>query len=302
MKKVSVIIPTYNSSKTIVRLLDSIYSQTGYKTHFELDVIVVDDCSSDNTVELVQEYELRLFSTSKNTGGPNTSRNIGLSKMEGECISIADHDDEWHHDKLLTQLPFLERVPIVSSGFMVVDSSTATNSIRGNSSNDNYLFFGENDTFKKRLIKSHSGQSTYLGSLLLDASLGSILFEETFGMLDYDYLLRLFHNKTSIEVTRPLYTRYVDGSNLSLVNSYRVKDYHFSLYFIERFRLHYPKEYRTACNRINGSRARYHYLMGEMKLARYYFIRSSFNLKTILYYLTTFYGSRYVKNKYNIFG
>lgn len=302
MKKISVIITTYNSSKTIVRLLNSIVEQTGYRTDFDLEILVVDDCSTDNTLDLARTFDVLIFSTETNTGGPNKSRNIGLTNSTGDYICIADHDDEWHKDKLITQLPFMKQAPIVSSGFTIIDSTTTKQINRGNTSSSGHLFFKKNETFMDRLQKAKSGQSVYLGSLMLDRSLKELFFEEHFGMVDFDYQLRLFHNNASIEVTQPLYYRHVEGKNLSLDHSYRMKDFYYSLYFIEQFRSQYPREYRQAYKRLHGSRARFHYVVGEMKLARYYFRRSPFTVKSILYYLTTFYGSEFVKKKSNIFG
>ena len=63
-----------------------------------------------------------------------------------------------------------------------------------------------------------------------------------------------------------------------------------------------PEEAREGKKKVCGSAARYFYLIGEMKHARGFFLRSKFNLKTILYYLTSFVGSGFVKKHFNIFG
>ncbi len=302
MKKISVIIATYNSSKTIERLLVSIFNQTGYLTDFGIEVLLVDDCSTDNTLVLVEQFNVIIFSTGKNTGGPNKSRNIGLENSTGDYICIADHDDEWIKDRLISQISFLKDVPIVTSNFTLIDFKSDTKRHIGNSSPNGHITFDKNETFKARLQKSKKGQSIYLGSILFDRRLKVHLFEEHFGMVDYDYQLRLFQDNASIEVTKSLYYRHVDDNNLSLDHSYRMKDFYYSLFFIEQYRKDYHHEHKLATRRIHGTRARYHYIIGDMKLARQYFKRSSFNFKTVLFYLTSFYGSKYVKNKYNIFG
>src|SRR5690606_14350417 len=99
-------------------------------------------------------------------------------------------------------------------------------------------------------------------------------FEENFGMVDYDWGLRLFHNNDSIEVCESLYFRHVEQKNLSLNETYRIKDFYFSLMFIEQYLHLYPKEVKIAYKRIHGSRARYYYLNNNMKLARFYLLRS----------------------------
>lgn len=302
-KVVSVIITTYNSSKYIQRMINSILNQDGYGLTFDIELIVVDDCSTDNTVELLKAYNLILIQNSKNSGGPNKGRNLGLKRASGDYICIADHDDEWKKDRIISVLPFLEKVPIVSSGYTLIDQQTNTRIERvANFNEENHLFFDANSTFLKKLQKSLKGQNTYLGSLVYSKDLKNILFEENFGVVDFDWILRLFHKQSSIEVCRSLYNRYVYGNNLSLNEQYRRKDFYFSLFSIEEYQNLYPKETRIAYKKIHGSRARYFYLMNNMKMARCYFLKSQLSLKNIAYYITTYFGSKYVRKKFNIFG
>lgn len=95
---ISVILPIYNVEKYIDKCLDSILNQTF--TNFE--VIVVDDCSTDNTMEIVDSYiekfkekniSLIISKTEKNSGGPGIPRNIGLSLSKGTFIYHIDGDD-----------------------------------------------------------------------------------------------------------------------------------------------------------------------------------------------------------------
>ena len=121
-------------------------------------------------------------------------------------------------------------------------------------------------------------------------------------MVDYDWLLRLFYQQASIEVCDSLYNRYVDGSNLSLNENYRLTDHKHSLATIESYANEFPKESNIGIMRTHGSLARYYYVMDKMGEARKYFKKSEMNLKTFLYYLTTFGGASYVKKKFNVFG
>lgn len=302
MTIVSVILTTYNSSPTIERLLNSILSQKGNGIDFRLDILVIDDASTDNTLELLKQFDVRVFALEENSGGPNKGRNIGLKNMIGDVFCIVDHDDEWYENKLITQLKFISEVQIVSCGYSRIDSHTGVEQYMGRSAESESLYFKKSETFLTLLQKSKTGQNTYLGGLMIDSSLKGIYFEEAFGMLDFDYVLRIFNDSSSIEITQPLFIRHLHGSNLSLNNAYRMKDYYYSLLIVEDYRDTYPKECKLACRRINGTRARYHYVMGNMKLARIYFCKSSFSLVTILLYLTTVYGSKYVIRKYTIFG
>ena len=94
--KTSFIIPSYNASSTINRCLDSIYTLPLEESKYE--VIVVDDCSTDNTVELVKEYaiahrNLVLLCQSENHR-QGAARNKGIAIARGEYIVFVDSDDE----------------------------------------------------------------------------------------------------------------------------------------------------------------------------------------------------------------
>ncbi len=266
-----------------------------------LEVIAVDDCSTDNTVQILSRYDLKLIVNGKNSGGPNNGRNIGLKVSEGDFICIADHDDVWHKDKMETLLPFLEQAPIISSGYVVNDQSRKTKTERV-ASNELVSYYKRNETFLKKLTKSLKGQKAYIGSLIFSKKLKKIYFEEVFGVVDYDWILRLFHQQESIEVNKALYTRNVYGSNLSLDEDYRRKDFYYSLLAIEYFENDYPQQVGLSYKKIHGSRARYYYLVGNMEKARFYFRKAPFSIKIVLYYLTTYFGASLVKRASPVFG
>lgn len=98
----SIIIPVYNGEKYITRCLDSIWQQDIEFTEYE--VICINDCSTDNTVEVIQRIQkdhsnLRLLSNTvnKRAGG---SRNLGVRKAKGEYIIFIDADDYFHPEGL----------------------------------------------------------------------------------------------------------------------------------------------------------------------------------------------------------
>lgn len=97
---VSIIIPAYNSEKFIRRCLDSVVNQI-YKN---IEIIVVDDASTDNTEKIIKEYaekdnRIRPFYSSENKG-VSFSRNIGLKASTGEYIMFVDSDDELTKDAI----------------------------------------------------------------------------------------------------------------------------------------------------------------------------------------------------------
>lgn len=105
---ISVIIPTFNREKTIKRAIDSVLSQT----YSDIECIVVDDCSSDRTEEIVKSIKdkrLKYFKLEKNSGACY-ARNFGISKSSGEFIAFQDSDDEWLEDKLEKQINNLRSI------------------------------------------------------------------------------------------------------------------------------------------------------------------------------------------------
>ena len=100
---ISVVIPAFNNAATISRALKSTLTQSLRPT----EVIVIDDCSKDGTVDIVRAIEndfrargviLKLLTSEKNSGGA-VARNRGLSEAAGSVISLMDSDDAWlpHH-------------------------------------------------------------------------------------------------------------------------------------------------------------------------------------------------------------
>ena len=304
MIKISVILTSYNSENKIQEVIDSINKQEGRDELFELELLVVDDCSTDATQNILIKNNIDFKCTSKNTGGPNHGRNIALSICSGNYICIADHDDIWFSNKIIQLLSVVNLAPIISSGYVLSDKSLAKDVSRVNNSVDNVgsIFYKKNETFISKLTRSNVGQQTYLGSIMFCSSLKHILFEEQFGMIDFDWVLKLFYNQKSVEVCDSLYLRRVDGSNLSLNQQYRINDYQYSLQSIAKYKSEYKKEVKLSERRINGSMGRYYYLIGNMRLARVYFLKSRIELKTILYLITTFVGSKIVKKYFKIFG
>ena len=304
MKKVSVILTTYNSGNQLQEVIDSINNQEGKGELFELELLVVDDCSTDNTKAILVKNGVNFQKTSQNTGGPNHGRNLALKQCIGEYICIADHDDIWFSNKIKKLLAVSHIAPIITSGYILSDISSSKEVARISKSLDEkgYLQYEKNETFLSKLTKSKVGQQTYLGSILFHSSLKHILFEEEYGMIDFDWVLKLFYNQKSVEVCSALYLRKVEGNNLSLNEQYRINDYYYSLKTTSVYEGEYSAAVKCVKKRINGSMGRYYYLIGNMKLARKYLLKSTIELKTILYLITTFVGSKIVKKYFKIFG
>ena len=105
---VSVIMPAWNAEKHIKESIESVLSQT--YTNWEL--LIVDDCSTDGTADLVRSYQeadhrIRLIRRKKN-GGPSRAWNSAFRCMHGQYVAFLDADDIWIPEKLEIQLGFMK--------------------------------------------------------------------------------------------------------------------------------------------------------------------------------------------------
>lgn len=108
--KLSIIIPVYNMGDTLERCVSFVLNQS-YKNY---ELLIVDDCSTDNTSEIIEKYVSNYpntvigLKTEKNSG-PGHARNIGLNKAIGEYISFIDADDWIDSSLYSTVIPYLEQ-------------------------------------------------------------------------------------------------------------------------------------------------------------------------------------------------
>lgn len=106
--RISVVIPVRNREQLIARAVESVAAQT-----LAVDeIIVVDDASTDRTVEVVNDFtrslsNLRLVSLKENVGAAK-ARNVGIEMARGDLIAFLDSDDEWYVDKLSKQVKELD--------------------------------------------------------------------------------------------------------------------------------------------------------------------------------------------------
>ena len=95
MIPVSVIIPTYNRSHCLGDAIDSVLAQT----HKNLEIIVVDDGSTDGTKDIVRSYGWPVKYIYQTNQGVSAARNRGIKEARSEWIAFLDSDDEWHQKK-----------------------------------------------------------------------------------------------------------------------------------------------------------------------------------------------------------
>ena len=105
---VSIIMPAYNCKDFIGVALDSVVNQT----YQNWEVIVVDDCSTDDTVEVIKEYikkdnRIKYYKLEKNSGAA-IARNMAIDFATGKYIAFLDSDDVWFSEKLTKQISFMK--------------------------------------------------------------------------------------------------------------------------------------------------------------------------------------------------
>jgi teichuronic acid biosynthesis glycosyltransferase TuaG len=109
---ISIITPSYNSAKFIGETIKSVRKQT----YQDWEMLIVDDCSTDNSKDIIKEYSdndarIKLIALEKNVGAAE-ARNIALRKAKGRYIAFLDSDDLWLPEKLNKQLAFMKKTKI----------------------------------------------------------------------------------------------------------------------------------------------------------------------------------------------
>ena len=102
--EVSVVIPAFNAAEFLPQVLESVFRQT----HPPLEIIVVDDGSTDGTPETMQRFQGRVHYLRQDNGGPASARNRGILQARGEWIAFLDADDLWLPHRIEHQLAVAE--------------------------------------------------------------------------------------------------------------------------------------------------------------------------------------------------
>lgn len=202
---VSVIIPSYNREKTIERAVMSVLNQT-YK---DLELIVVDDCSKDNTVEVlksIKDDRLKIIRLEKNSGAC-VARNVGIENAQGDYIAFQDSDDEWLLDKLEKQMAIFEKVK--------VDLVFCAFNRFGLGEDLTYPELPEGIVERKVLLEdSRISTQTLIGK---KECFENVKFDPEMPRLqDYDITIRLSKKYSIYFVNEPLVNMYVQNDSISI--------------------------------------------------------------------------------------
>lgn len=120
--KVSAIIPTFNRAAFVGRAIDSALAQSWPN----VEVVVTDDGSTDNTAEVLAGYGDRIRVVSQPNQGLSAARNAAIKASSGEFLALLDDDDEWLPERLAIQMPCMldnADASLVGGGTIVIDAA-----------------------------------------------------------------------------------------------------------------------------------------------------------------------------------
>ncbi len=190
---VSIIIPVYNGENYLTEAIESALNQT-YKN---IEIIVINDGSTDSTEEICLQYGNKIRYFYKENGGVSSALNLGISKMKGVYFSWLSHDDLYIKEKVSIQIQKLEeydfKYKVVFAKANTIDGKGA---LISSSRNKKHKILTSRDFYKKNIFKMPNGCSFLIHKDVLK-SVGE--FNEGYKFIqDADYWQRIALNKFSV--------------------------------------------------------------------------------------------------------
>ncbi|MDQ0206994.1 glycosyltransferase family 2 protein [Alkalicoccobacillus murimartini] len=209
---ISVIIPTYNRSALLIRAVKSVLEQTYEK----LEIIVVDDGSTDDTKKKIKELDnekIVYIEQSSNTNG-SVARNLGIKRSKGDYVAFLDSDDVWLSTKLHVYVKHIEENRDKNVFYSALfDDDGYNKKIKP------HRAIKENEKVGDYIFSSNGVMQT--STLMLSSKLAKkIMFDENLGKhQDWDFCLRLEENKNSFYfINEPLVIRHREQDRLRISN------------------------------------------------------------------------------------
>ena len=199
---ISVIIPTYNRSHLLDRAVQSVLRQS----YFDLELIVVDDNSTDDTLQAlnnIKDERLKVFSLPR-TSGACVARNFGVKMAQGEYVAFNDSDDEWLIDKLVEQMEYLlnNKLDVVGCQMMVTR-------------NDSQVLFPERPNFSSSQIYKQNCISTQTIVGRKECFVQEPFDDDLSRFQDWDLVIRLSNRYRVGIVPAVLVRTFIQGDSIS---------------------------------------------------------------------------------------
>ncbi|MFX1394281.1 MAG: glycosyltransferase family 2 protein [Promethearchaeota archaeon] len=292
---VSIIIPCYNGEDTISRAIESILNQT----YQGFEIIIVNDSSTDNSEEVIQNYQkkdkrIRYIKHNINRGA-GAARNTGIKNSTGRFLAFLDVDDEWLNEKLQKQVDFIENnkdenLGVVTGGMIFVDE-------RGRKS---YWMPQTKNNILTKLLKTGGiivgGPSSSLMKKVVFDKCG--LYDESHELRnkqDYEMCIRIAQNFKFDFIKEYLVKCYSlkKGITYTSTVSNPIKGVNSSLYILDKYKFLIIKDYISYSNHLKYIGIQYCWA-GLMQKSRKYLLKSvkfyQKNFSAYLYILLTFLG------------
>jgi glycosyltransferase involved in cell wall biosynthesis len=207
MPEVSVIIPTYNSARYLAAAIDTVLGQT----FRDLEVLVIDDGSSDETPSVMAKYATPVRYVRQENQGVSVARNHGLELARGGYVAFLDSDDTWLPGKLEKQVAVLKKAPGVRacySAFIAVDNQLSPLGVRRSRRNAHAL----DDLMLRGNVVGSIG-TVLCERALFDAAGG--FDPELSQCADWDMWVRLAQHTDFLYIDEPTVTYRQHETNMS---------------------------------------------------------------------------------------
>jgi glycosyltransferase involved in cell wall biosynthesis len=230
MPKVDVIIPTYNRSELLHSAITSVLNQT----YQDFEIIVVDDCSEDDTPKVIKNFENHKIRSIRHgtNQGEGRARNTGILNSNAEYVAFLDDDDEWVPEKLYLEVDLLEKaspqVGGVYTGYLAVDKVTGETL-------DQRIPELRGDIYKQMIRENVVGTSSTV-LVRKECFNGVGLFDESVVWgLDYDMWIRIAKQFHFEYIEEPLVKYHVHANQISNNTDLKIRGMEALLKKYERF-------------------------------------------------------------------
>jgi len=218
---VSVIIPVYNSAQFLKQSLESVINQT----YQNIEIICVNDGSTDNSLEILQQYSDKITIISQTNHGLASALNVGIKQMKGKWFKWFSPDDAMYSYTIKTLVDEAKKHSntIVYSNWNIIDENGKKLREFQESNYDKLSNFDYN-------IRLLDGQLINVNTALIPSSLlqkNSIRYLDDHVAIDYDFFLRsaLLHDTKFFLISKPLIKYRIHSNQLSHKNILKTMDY-----------------------------------------------------------------------------